>query len=1038
MYIADISIRKPVMTVMLIGGLMLLGFVSIDRLGVDLFPNVEFPYIGVRTVLEGASPGTIETEVTNPMEEELNAIAGIESLTSVSTDSVSLVMVEFNLDSDPDVKAQEVRNKVDLAISNIPTDAHAPIVEKMDPNAAPVVTVMVSGNMGVRDLTEYADKVVKERLQRIPGVGGVQLIGGRKREVRLWLDAYKLRSYRITVQDVVNAILLEHAEIPGGRLDMKGGRAEFTVKTKGELLNVSEFGNIVITRHLGGNIRIRDVARVVDGMEDERTYAELNGVPGVALDIRRQSGKNTVEVVNNIQRELIELRKEAPAGISIVTAKDISRFIESAIEDVKVDLIIGVALVIFVTLFFLLNARATVIVATAIPTALISTFFAFYVLDFSVNMLTMMALSIAIGLLVDDAIVVLESIYSYIEQGFSPTEAASMGTEKVGGAVIAGTLSIMGVFVPIAFMEGIVGRFFYQYGLTIVFSIGISLLVSLTLTPMLCARMLKNPPDPHGLFLLVEKGYQLVERIYAKLLRWSLNNRWIVIIAALIAVYVGTQLAGKVPLAFQSRTDRSEFTAHIQLPLGAGIEESKVVARKVAKAIAERPHINLVFMSIGSGSIPKTNEIDFYIGLTPKADRDVSFVYVMDDIRKLLPQLVPNAKSTNMAEIPWISSGGSSEFLNDIYLVLQGPDLDKLEKISEQMLTRMSQSGLFRDIDSSHELGKPEVHVEIDRERAADLGITVRDLATTIRATVGGVDVTTFQQDASRYDVRLRLAEENRDQLSKLELIQVRSRTGELADLANIASFEVASGPVQINRRNRARQIGIFANAPPGVATGTVIAEMDEIVADIDLPAGYTARYQGMSEQTQESLQAIIFAFILALVILYMILASLFNSFGQPIVIMMTAPLSFIGAFAALVLFKGELSLFVQIGLVALMGLVMKNGILLVDYANQSRNEHTNAYDAMIQAGQMRLRPVLMTAFSTIFGTIPVAFSTSDGAEFRNPLGIIIIGGMFSSTMLTLLVVPVVYTLYDDIIRIYLRVANSVRARLPGFVTARK
>jgi HAE1 family hydrophobic/amphiphilic exporter-1 len=1036
MLIADISIRKPVMTVMVIGGLMLLGFVSIDRIGVDLFPKVEFPYIGVRTILEGAAPGTIETEVTNPMEEEINAIAGLKNLSSVSTDSVSLVMAEFSLDADPDIKAQEVRNKVDLAISKLPNDTEPPVVQKMDPNADPIVTVMISGNMEVRELTEYADKVVKERLQRLSGVGGIQLLGGREREMRIWLDAYKLRSYGVTVLDVFNAVRLEHAEIPGGRLDTRGGRSEYTVKTKGELLNISEFEDIVITRRSGGNIRIRDVASVTDSMEDERTYAELNGVPGVALDIRRQSGKNTVEVVNAIEQELIQLRREAPVGVSIVTAKDISRFIESAIEDVKVDLTIGVMLVIFVTLIFLLNARATVIVATAIPTALVSTFFAFYVLDFSINMLTMMALSIAIGLLVDDAIVVLESIYYHIEQGFSPAEAASKGTEKVGGAVIAGTLSIMGVFVPIAFMEGVVGRFFFQYGLTIVFSVGISLLVSLTLTPMLCARMLKNPPDPRGLFLLIEKTYQWVERIYYKLLKLSLDNRWIVIVAALVAVYAGTHLAGMVPLAFQAKADRSEFTAQIELPLGTGIEESKVVARKVAEGIAEVPHVNLVFMSIGSGSIPKANQLNFYIGLTPKQDRDVDFEYVMDDVRNLLPQLAPNAKSTNMAEVPWISGGGSSEYMNDIYLVLQGPDLSKLESISQKILTRMHQSGLFKDIDSSYELGKPEVHVEIDRERAADLGITVRDLATTIRATVGGVDVTTFQKDGSRYDVRMRLEEENRDQLFKLNLIQVRSRTGELVDLANIAEFKVAGGPVQINRRNRARQIGVFANAPPKIATGTVMAEMDRIVADMDLPPGYTAVYEGYSEKTEESLQAIIFAFVLALIILYMILASQFNSFGQPVVIMVTAPLSFIGAFAALVLFKGELSLFVQIGLVALMGLVMKNGILLVDYANQTRQEGADAHAAMIQAGQMRLRPVLMTAFSTIFGIIPVAFSTSDGAEFRNSLGVIIIGGMFSSTMLTLLVVPVVYTLYDDLIRIYERLAASARQRLIGMMSS--
>ncbi len=1030
MWIADLSIRKPVMTVMAIGSLMLMGYVSIDRLGVDLFPKVEFPYIAVKTVLEGAAPGVIETEVTDPLEEEINSIAGIQNLNSVSTDSFSLVMTEFELDEDPDVKAQEVRNKVDMAISKLPLDAETPIVQKMDPDADPIVSIMISGDLPIRDLTEYADKVVKERLQRVPGVGGIQIIGGRDREIRFWLDTYSMRSYGITVQDVVNAVRQEHAEIPGGRLESRGRRSEFLIKIKGELPEVKAFEDIVIMRRNEGNIRLGDVARVTDGMEDERTYAELDGVPGVALDIRRQSGKNTVEVVHGIREVLSELRHAAPVGISIVEAKDVSRFIESAVRDVKTDLTIGIVLVIMVTLIFLLNFRATLIVATAIPTALVSTFFAFYVLDFSINMLTMMALSVAIGLLVDDAIVVLESVYTHIEQGYSPAEAASKGTEKVSGAVIAGTLSVMGVFVPIAFMEGIVGRFFYQYGLTIVFSVGISLLVSLTLTPMLCARLLKSSPDPHGLFLLVENIYQWVERIYKKLLEFSLGHRWLIIIAAILASYIGANLAGKIPLAFSSKTDRSEFTAHIQLPLGTGIEQSKLVGQRVAKAIADVAHVKLVFMSIGSGSVSKVNEINFYIGITPKADRQVNFQYIMDEVRNLLPELAPEAKSTNMAEVPWISGGGSSQFMNDIYLVFQGPDLDVLEKISSQVLDTMKASGSFRDIATTFELGNPEIHIDIDRERAADLGITVRNLATTIRAAVGGVNITTFQKEASRYDVRVRLEESNRDQISKLNLIQVRSNNGSLVDLSSIADFTMSSGPVQIERRNRARQIGIFANAPPKVPVGAIMSEADQIVHDANLPSGYSAIYEGQSEKTRESVEAISFAFVLALIILYMILASQFNSFGQPVVIMLTAPLSFIGAFTALYFFSGELSLFAQIGLVALMGLVMKNGILLVDYANQQRGESLDAHDAMLQAGQMRLRPVLMTAFSTIFGLIPVAFSNSDGAEFRNALGIIIIGGMFSSTLLTLLVVPVVYTLYDDLIQTRNRVLITVKDKV--------
>jgi len=1015
---------------MVIGGLMLLGYISIDRLGVDLFPKVEFPFINVQVWLPGASPEVMETEVTDPLEEEINATAAIKSMISTSTDGFSMVMVEFSLESDADVKAQEVRNQVDRAMANMPVDIEPPIVQKMDPDADPVVSIMISGDLEIRDLTEYADKTVKERLQRIEGVGGIQLIGGRKREIRIWLDGYKLRSFGVTVQDVIQTIQREHAEIPGGRLDIDQGRAEFTLKTKGEVLRIEDFNEIVIARRGGGSIRVRDVARVVDGMEDERSFAELNGVQGVALQVRRQSGKNTVAVVNSIMTALKQLQKEAPPGITLAAAKDVSRFIQSSIDDVKVDLTIGITLVVLVTLCFLMNVRATLIVATAIPTALISTFFAFYLLDFSINMLTMMALSVAIGLLVDDAIVVLESIHTHIERGHDPSEASVLGTKKVAGAVVAGTLSIMGVFVPIAFMEGIVGRFFFQYGLTIVFSVGISLLVSVTLTPMLCSRLLKKNPPPHGLFALMEDLYQAVERIYKRLLTFSLRNRWAVILGALVAIYFGVILAGMIPLAFQPKTDRSEFTAAIELPLGTGIQESKQVGRKVAAAIGEVEHVELVFMSIGSGAISKANVISYYIQLTPKQDRSRNFEYVMEDVRTVLLANAPTAKSTKMAEVPWVSGGSGSFFQTDIFLNLQGSELPVLQQLGEQILEKMRSSGKFKDISSSFDQGKPEVHIEIDRKRAADLGISVQNLAATIRSTVGGLDVTSFQQAGSRYDVRIRLEEGNRDQLSKLDLIQIRNRRGELVDLANVATLSVSTGPVQIDRQNRARQIAIFANAPPKVATGTIIAEMDAIIAEVEFPSGYTHKYEGMSEEMEKSFQAIIFAFALALVALYMILASQFNSFGQPVVIMVTAPLSFIGAFAGLVILQGELSLFAQIGMIALMGLVMKNGILLVDYANQSRAESSSAVEAMLKAGQLRLRPVLMTAFSTIFGMIPVAFSNSDGAEFRTPLGIIVIGGMLSSTLLTLLVVPVVYTLYDDGIHLWGRLYGYVQAKI--------
>jgi len=1023
MWISDLSIRRPVMAVMMIAGLVTLGLISMGRVGIDLFPRAEFPYISVETTLEGASPSTVETEITDVLEEEVVSTSGIETLTSVSSEGYSQVYIEFGLEEDVDVKAQDIRDKVNRAVTTLPDDIDLPTVSKMDPDSEPILTVMLSGRLSIRELTTFADDKVKEALQRVPGVGGVKIVGGREREIRIWLDAPKLRGFGITVDDVVNAVRREHAEIPGGRMDHRGGTSEYTIKTKGEVDRVDGFGDIVVAQYGPGYVRVRDVARVEDGLEDERSYAELDGMPGVSLEVRRQSGTNTVEVARAIKKELALIRLEAPDGVRIVEARDISRFIESSVRDVTEDIIVGIALVVVVTLAFLLNVRATLIVATAIPTAIITTFFAFYIFDFSINMITMVAISLTVGLLVDDAIVVLESIHREVEKGEDPKIAASRGTQNVATAVVAATLSVMAVFLPIAFMSGIIGRFFYQYGMTIAIAVAISLFVSLTLTPMLSSRLLKKNASHNIVFRLFDSAYAAVEGFYVRSLRGALRVRWLVLLIAAGTVYVGIQFAGQVPLAFQSKTDRSEFLAKVELPLGTGIVEAKRIGSRVSRAIQELENIDLVFLSIGSGAQGKTNEIDYYIGLTPKNARNDNQSVIIDRARREITAAAPEAKHVGMKEVSWTSS--SNFFTADVEVAVRGPDLVQLDRYTQEMMAQMRQSEMFVDINSTFELGKPEVQVLIDRRRASDLGVSIRDIASTVRATIGGTDVTTFEEFGSRYDVRVRLEETHRDELSKFDLLQVRAADGSLVDFRNVAQVELASGPAQIDRMNRARKISVLGNAPAGVAVGNLMVKMDEILIGIDLAPGYEAAYQGASEKIRETVEAVLFAFGLALVALYMILASQFNSFAQPAVIMLTAPLSFVGAFALLALTGSELSLFAQIGMVALMGLVMKNGILLVDYANQALVRGLAATEAILEAAHLRLRPILMTAFSTIFGMIPIALATSDGAEFRNAMGIIVIGGLLSSTLLTLFVVPTAFTLLND----FKSIPSAVRRR---------
>lgn len=1038
MRIADLSIRRPVLATMMIGSLTALGAISLPRIGVDLFPRIEFPYVAVMAVLPGATPETIETEVTDALEEEINTISGIDTLRSQSSEGLSQVFIQFELEEDADQKAQDVRDKVARARAELPLDVEPPIIEKVDPSAAPILSVMVSGELPIRELTDYADDVVKERLQRIPGVGSVTLVGGREREVRIWLDADRLRSYALTVDDVIQAVRSEHAEIPGGRLEADSGHAEFSFKTKGEVELVREFGQIVVAFREGAPTLVRDVARVEDGMEDERSYAELDGVQGVSLDVRRQSGRNTVAVARAVKQVVAELERARPPGVSLSVARDVSRFIEASAEDVAVDIVVGAVLAVLATLAFLRSLRSTLIVAIAIPTSVISTFFLFYVMDFTLNILTLMALSVSIGLLIDDAIVVLEAIHREIDGGVAPMQAASIGTDRIGLAVVAATASVLAVFLPIAFLRGMIGRFFFEYGLAISFSVMVSLLVAVTVTPMLCARVLKREEHHGGVFQWLERVYAGLERWYGRTLEVSLRHRLLVAALTVAAVYLGALVARGVPMEFSSKADRSEFEGLVEMPLGTGVAEAKEVAHRVGAALRETAGVTRAFVSVGGGVRGAVNEISLYAETIPKRERTETQFDIMARARESVGRAAPTAKQLSVSEVSWISGGGFTSY--NVEYSIHGPSLDELDRVASAIVARMRSDPHFVDVKSSFERGRPEVQVVVDRERSADLGVPVRALAGTARALIGGVDVATFQDQGSRFDVRVRLEEEQRNELADVGQLQVRSVSGGLVDLSNVAQLRVASGPSEIERENRGRRVTIYANTPGGLALGLAVERFSEIVAEVGLPNGYVGEWEGATERMQDTAGAVVIAFGLALLALYIVLASQFESFTQPIVIMLSAPLSFVGAFVALRVTGTPMSIFAQIGLIALMGLVMKNGILLVDYANQLRADGLSARDAIVRAGPVRLRPVLMTQFATIAGMIPVAIARSDGAEFRNPMGVLVIGGLLSSTLLTLVVVPAMYTVADDAARWTARAIGGVRSllRSPRASTARR
>jgi HAE1 family hydrophobic/amphiphilic exporter-1 len=1023
--LADTSIRRPVFAVMLIGGLVVFGVISIPRLGLDLFPRVEFPLVTVTTVLEGAAPETVEREVSQPLEESINTIEGIRMLRSASSDSLSLLFIEFELEYDIQEKAQEVRDKVAAVRAELPRDIDPPVIDRVDPDSMPILAVMLAGPDSIRSLSEFADKRIKPRLERVRGVGSVSLVGDRPREIRIWIDPIRLGGYALSVDDVLAGLQREHVELPGGRIET--ARQEYTVKTKGKLASVARFGDIVVAERAGRVIHLRDVASVEDGMAEERTISRLNGRRGVALLVRRQSGENTVAVADAVRAQLEHIRRDLPAGYEMVEAMDLSRFIRSAIHDVAIDLAWGALLASLVVLAFLRNARSTLIIAITIPSSLLATFTFFYVLGFTLNTMTLMALSLSIGLLIDDAIVVLENVYRHMERGAAPARAASTGTDEIGLAVIATTLAIGAVFVPIAFMGGVVGRFFREFGLVAAFAVGTSALVALTLTPMLCSRYLRPQGEQGAAYRFLEAVYSRLEAHYRRVLGWGMGHRAAVVCLALLAVAGGIAVARTVPVDFLTMEDRSEFNVWLKMPLGSTVEQTQGAVRTVEGELRRHPEVRAVFSTIGGGVKERVNEAQLYVQLEDKGLRRKTQMELMAELRRRMGRLGLPLQDLAVEEVPMITVPGSRTA--QIMYSIRGPDVDRLLLYARRLAARMREKGGYADLFLSYETGKPEIALEIARGRAADLGVPAVQTGRTIAAMLAGIKATTFEELGERYDVRVQVRPEYRDDPSKLDLLRVRAPSGALVPLRNLVVPRIGSGPAEIDRENRTRAITLFGNLE-NKAAGTADEEVMGFAREIGIGGDYEIEPVGPSQRLRETTAAVGFAFVLALVAIYMILAAQFDSFVHPFTIMLSAPLSFIGAFAAVSLFGFSLDVMGQIAFLMLMGVVMKNGILLVDYTNTLRARGLALRDAVLEAGPTRMRPVLMTAVSTIFGMLPVALGSGDGSEWRSPMGVIAIGGLAASTFLTLLVVPVVYSLIDDagsLLQRVLRVPHPLR-----------
>lgn len=1012
MKLAEVSIKRPVFTAMVISAIVVFGGFLYFRLAVDMLPDVDAPVVTVTTIYPGATPETLESQVAEPIEEALGTLGGVDMMRSVCLESVSQVIIAFELDVDLDVAVQDVRDRIATIQGDLPDDAEEPMVEKLDLGAAPVLQLAVTGEADASELARFAEDVVQARLQQMNGVGQVELVGSREREVHVWLDPSALRSRGLTALEVVQSLGAQNIEIPGGRIDR--GDQELILRTDASASSVEELERLALaTIPNGGVIRLGDVARVVDGLEERRSLAVLDDQPAIAVVVRKQSGQNTVAVAQDVMAALDSLRALAPPGVEIRVLLDGSSFIRSSIEAVEFDLVLGALLAVLIIFFFLRDPRATFISALALPTSVIGTFAFIYVMGFTINILTSLALSLSIGILIDDAIVVIENIARRRSKlGESARVASLKGTSEIGLAVFATTLSIVAVFVPVAFTQGMVGRFLLQFGLTVAFAVMLSLFVSFTLTPMLSARLLsEHGGEERGLSRLIGRLLDGIDAAYRRAIAWVLDHRVISMGVALASLAGAVFIAPMLGFEMLPSSDRGQFNVRVEMPPGTSLDRTAEEARVIASGIRELPGVTSTFTRVGGGLMGQVNQAEILVTLVPTTERAYGEQDAIGHVRQMLGS--NEQRLIGVESLPVISAGGNR--MAPIEVILQGDDLEQLGEAAEHLAQRMSETEGFVDVETTLRPGQPEIRVDVDRGLAAELGVLGAPVAMTVRMLVAGQVATTLEEEGERHDVRVQLPPEARTSASTIRRSQVRSAMQQLVDVGTVATVVESSGPTRIDRYNRQRQVTVYSNLD-GLAQSDAINLVEQYLA-ADLPAGVTYEQGGMGRELGETMSSLGVALLLAILCIYMVLASQFESFVHPFTIMISLPFSAIGAFAALLITGQTMSIMAMIGFIMLMGLVTKNAILLVDFANQRRREGMEMKEALIDAGATRLRPILMTTAAMIFGMLPAAIGHGEGGEMRSGMGITVIGGLLTSTVLTLLVVPVVYTFFDAVER---------------------
>ena len=1017
MRLPEIAIKRPVFITMVGLALIVFGIVAFPRLALDLFPKIDFPVVNITTKLVGASPEIMEVDVTDVIEEAVNTINGVKSITSRSTEEYSIVTVEFYLERNVDLSAQDVRDKVAAVRNRLPKDSEPPVIEKISPEDQPIVWIAVSGDRSIKDLTHYADKVLKRDIEKIPGVGSVTISGGRNRQVRIWMDLKKLDAVALTADDVKMALGQEHREVPGGRIE--NSRTEYIIKTKGEFETPEAFNDMVISYRHGRLIKLRDIGYAEDGLDEERSITRFNGKLGVGLSVKRQSGENTVAVAERVKSAVAGIKP--PEGMRLDITFDQSKFIRRSIEDVQVSLWLGAVLAVLIIFVFLRSIRSTLISAVALPVSVIASFAFIQAFGFTLNTMTMLGLSLSIGILIDDAIVVLENIYRRMEEGEEPMKASQEGASEIGLAVMATTMSIVAVFIPVAFMKGIVGKFFFEFGITVTVAVLVSLFVSLTLTPMMTSRFLYYRKKHGRAYMFLERGFDKLYDIYRPLLAFSLRNRWKVILIAGASVAGGLVMFGVLGKEFMPADDQGRYLIRLETPINYSLPRADREMEMVDEQIRKRPEVQSTFYVTGSQLTPDVNKSIIYVNLKERKQRTIAQIDSMKAVRDEFIS-VPDLKSSTE---PIAMVGGGFRSV-PIQLMIQGRDLDDINKRTLAIKDEFAKLPGIVDVDTSIEIGKPEVRVRIERDKAANLGVSAASIGGTVNTMIGGEIIGKYkdEKEGERYDIKARLIPIERQQPASIDKLWVRSSDGELVRLSDVAKIDTGTGPTVITHYNRQRAATLFANTEKSVPVGEAIKDLDRIVAK-NMSPELSTRYVGMADAMLDAFKNIAFALIIAVIMVYMILAAQFESFIHPFTIMFSLPVSLIGAMGLLMLTGERINIFSLIGIIMLMGLVTKNAILLVDYTITLRHRGMDRDEALLKAGPVRLRPIIMTTAAMVFGMLPTALKMGEGAESRAPMAIAVIGGLITSTLLTLVVIPVVYTLVDDLENLFKKKIKS-------------